>query len=70
MSDRAKLERLIAGGVVAIGVASTLTMAWLSATGQAIPVGVSNVAIAAVAGLAGALSAAALSRRENNGPKP
>lgn len=69
MSDRGKLELILAItiGLVAIECAGGLV--WMGVIGKPIPEALVAVTSAAVGALAGALSASALSQRSHNGTK-
>lgn len=70
MSDRARLELLLAIciGLVAIECAGGIV--WMGVIGNPIPEALVAITSAAVGALAGALSASALSARQTNGAHP
>lgn len=67
MSDRAKLEYVIAITLACVSIISVAGMLWLAVIGLEIPVALASASSAAVGALGGALSVAALSGRSSNG---
>lgn len=54
MTDREKMARILGAGLASIGTIATAGMVYCVVQGREIPTALSNTAIAAVAGMAGA----------------